>query len=226
MTKKKNTAIIVLLLLLLSLPISGAIDLKTLPATEIVTNSALLNGNITNLTNSTLVWFEYGNKPVVLHQETATQVRTTNTNFSIRITSMILFAGEKYYFRACSNRTECSEELNFTLNSISSFPTKNFGKHYIELRKSKFGMAKLAEVLPKTYTDMMLESRIFYGLFFGLIFMSIWIRTEDVVLPALLGMTIGASIFVFLPAEWMKLAQSLFIVSLSAAVYSLIKGRK
>ena len=225
MKKQTIKIAIVTLLLLLSITIGSAIEVKTIPATEIVTNSAVLNGNITGLTNSTLVWFEYGSNSGVLHYETENQVRTTNTNFSVRITGINLFAGEKYYFRACSNRTECGDELNFTLSSLSSFSTKNFGKHFTELRKSKFSVSKLAEVIPRTYTNLMLESRIFYGLFFGMIFMAFWIR-GDVILPALLGMTIGASIFVFLPPTWMALAQSLFIISLGAGIYALVKGRK
>ena len=125
-----------------------------------------------------------------------------------------------------SGEISYGDDLTFTTSALTPFEEKDFGKNYEELKESKFNISTLAVVLPKTYTDMMLRSNIFFGLFFGLIFMAMWIRQEDVVLPALLGMVIGASIFIFLPAEWMKLAQSLFVISLSAGTYSLIKGRK
>ena len=118
------------------------------------------------------------------------------------------------------------DDFNFTTTNLSPFEEKNFSKNYEELKDSKFNMSNLANILPKTYTDLMLETRIFYGIFFGVIFLAIWIRQEDVTLPALLGMIIGGSIWYFLPGEWMKLAQSLFIVAFACLVYALIKGRK
>ena len=207
------------------------IEVETLSASDVGTNYITLNGKIIgNISGGSTVWFEYGRVKDRYTYRTKNQTKTTIGNFSQKVEGIQLMPGTIYHFKAVGTGsawgTSHGEDLNFTTSALTPFEEKNFGKNYDELRESKFNISTLATVLPKTYTDMMLQSNIFFGLFFGLIFMVIWIRQEDVVIPALLGMVIGASIFVFLPPTWMKLAQSLFIVSLAAAIYSLIKGRK
>ena len=208
--------------------IPGTFNIETLPISDIGTNYVTLNGNATFDVSSVVVWFEYGRNKDSYTFRTINQTKTSSGNFSQKVEGIQLMPDTLYYFRAVGTGSgiDYGDDITFTTSALTPFEDKNFGKNYDELKEGKFNMSSLAKVLPKTYTDMMLQSNIFYGLFFGLIFMVIWIRQEDVVLPALLGMTVGASIFIFLPAEWMKLAQSLFVISLSAGVYSLIKGRK
>ena len=209
--------------------IPEAFNVETLPATNIKTNSVTLNGNISHLdVGMVSIWFEYGRNKGIYTYQSESENKTSAGNFSQDIEGIQFIPENTYHFRAAANGSEIKygEDFNFTMLNLSKFEEKNFSKNYQELKNSSFNMSALAMILPKTYTDMMLQSHIFYGLFFGLIFMAIWIRTEDVILPALLGMAIGASIFIFLPPTWMKLAQSLFVVSLSAGIYSLIKGRK
>ena len=208
--------------------IPGALNIETLPISDIGTNYVTLNGNATFGISSATVWFEYGRNKDSYTFRTINQTKTSSGNFSQKVEGIQLMPDTMYYFRAVGtgSGTEYGDDLTFTTSALTPFEEKDFGKNYDELKESKFNMSSLAKILPKTYTDMMLQSNIFFGLFFGLIFLALWIRTEDVILPALLGMTIGASIFVFLPPTWMALAQSLFVISLAAGIYSLIKGRK
>ena len=206
----------------------GVTGIETLPVSDIGTNYVTLNGNVTFDIGSATVWFEYGRNKDSYTYRTQNQTITSSGNFSQKVEGIQLMPNTIYHFRAVGTGSgiDYGDDLTFTTSALTPFEEKDFGKNYDELKESKFNISTLATVLPKTYTDMMLQSNIFFGLFFGLIFMVMWIRTEDVILPALLGMTVGASIFIFLPAEWMKLAQSLFIISLAAGIYSLIKGRK
>ena len=217
----------------ISMPISWTIpeafNVETLPATNVKTNSVTLNGNITHLdVGMVSVWFEYGKNKGIYTYQTECENKTVEGNFSQDIEGIQFMPESTYYFRAAANGSgiKYGEDFNFTMLNLSKFEDKNFSKNYQTLKNSTFNISTLAIILPKTYTDMMLQSHIFYGLFFGLIFMAMWIRSEDVILPALLGMAIGASIFFFLPPTWMVLAQSLLIISLAAGIYSLIKGRK
>lgn len=207
--------------------VPDTLAIETLPATDAGTNYITLNGNSSINTQST-VWFEYGKNSNSYMYRTANQSMSTGGLFSQKVEGIQLIPNTMYYFRAVGtgSGTSYGDDLNFTTKALTPFEEKDFGKNYDELKEGKFNISTLATVLPKTYTDMMLQSSIFYGLFFGLIFLAIWIRSEDVILPALLGMSIGAAIFVFLPPTWMKLAQSLFVISLAAAIYALIKSRK
>lgn len=206
----------------------GIANIETLPVSDIGTNYVTLNGNVTFGVGTVIVWFEYGRNRDSYTFRTANQTKTSPGNFSQKIEGIQLMPDTMYYFRAVGTGSgiEYGDDLTFTTSALTPFEEKDFGKNYDELKESKFNISSLAKILPKTYTNMMLQSNIFYGLFFGLIFLALWIRQEDVILPALLGMTIGASIFVFLPPTWMALAQSLFVISLAAGLYSLVKGRK
>lgn len=209
--------------------IPGDVAVETLPASDVGTNYVTLNGNLTKLEGgSATVWFEYGREKGKYTYRTENTTLTSAGNFSEKIEGIQLMPGTTYYFRACANGSVMSygEDLSFQTQSLPSFETKNFGKHYTELEESKLNITNLANVLPKSYTDIMVDSRIFYGLFFGLIFLAMWIRQEDVTIPSLLGMIIGGTIWVFLPGEMLKLAQALFIIAFAGLVYSLIKGRR
>ncbi|HDM35743.1 MAG TPA: hypothetical protein ENG09_00620 [Candidatus Syntrophoarchaeum butanivorans] len=209
--------------------IPGNVTVETLSATDVGTNYATLNGNLTKLEGgSAVVWFEYGREKGKYTYRTENTTLTSTGNFSQKIEGIQLMPGTTYHFRACASGsgTVYGDDLSFQTQDLSGFETKNFGKHYTELEESGLNVTNLADVLPKTYTDLMVDSRIFYGLFFGLIFLAMWIRQEDVTVPALLGMIIGGAIWALLPGEMLKVAQALFIVAFAGLVYSLIKGRR
>ena len=194
-------------------------------------NNATLTGNIDDLGlyQPVEVWFEYGGKSgnYICHSDHLS-VNATG-NFIINISGFPLILEQTYYFRAGGNVSGVvihGAEMSFTLDPAGDMPEKHFGKHFEELKESRFNITKLATVLPKTWTDIILETRIFYGMFFGMIFLALWIRQEDVGIPALLGMLIGGTLWYWLPPEWMNLVQSLFIVSFAALIYATIKGRK
>ena len=209
-----------------------AFTIETNNATDITTSSAVLHGNITHNSipgdKTVTAWFEYGQKAGSYSFKTDNQTLSGNTSFSATIEGVQLFPGTTYYFRAAGNNSTTTlygEDLNFTTSSLSTFEDKDFDKHYAELESSNFNLTDLATVLPMSYTDLMVDSRIFYGIFFGVIFLAMWIRQEDVTIPALLGMVVGGAIWVFFTGELLRLAQALFIISFAGLVYSLIKGR-
>lgn len=220
---------IIVFALITLVSISSA-TITTIGSTTGISN-ATLTGNIDNLGSypPVEVWFEYGgNSGRYTSHSDHISVNATG-DFSIDIIGFPLILEQTYYFRAAGNVNNMSifgSEMSFTLQSAVDMPEKNFGKNFEELKESRFNITKLAAVLPKTWTDIILETRIFYGLFFGMIFLALWIRQEDVGIPAMLGLLIGGTLWYWLPPEWMKLVQSLIIVSLAALIYAAIKGRK
>jgi len=217
----------------------GVFEIETLPATDVGTNYVTLSGNVTELlaTNAT-VWFYYGSCSMNCVECTGGYTYMTENmtvslgNFSQDVIGIQLVPEQKYYFRACGNdgnETLCGNEYNFTMDSLPDIPTYNFSINYDELESSKFNVTKVALVVPKSYTMPTvgdIGEYIFYGLFFGVIFLAMWIRSEDVLIPALLAMITSATIMAFLPAVWLKLAQSLFAVAIMGVIYSLVRGRK
>lgn len=202
-------------------------NIITLPGTNMGTNYVTLNGEVTAIdTPSATVWFEYGMISGVYLYRTPNQTVTSTGSFNRTIRGIQLIPGKTYYYRAVGTASpEIYGDIeNFTLNVLTPIPTQDFGEHYEELEEAKFNLSKLAVVIPKTFTDIM--GNLFFGLLFALIFLGIWLRQEDVGIPALLGMLVGGSIWFLLPEEFVKISYSLLVVSLGALVYSLIKGRK
>src|SRR4030042_5913501 len=112
---------ILLFLLLLTLLIAGIAyaqtepTVTTDPATNITTNSATLNGNLTSLGNATTVYasFEWG-LTTSYGNETSQQAMTSTATFNANIGS--LSPGTTHHFRAkaVGNGTAYGSDLTFT----------------------------------------------------------------------------------------------------------------
>lgn len=229
---KKHIVVGSIIVLYLLFPLgSCAINITTRDAFDYTTNYVVLNASLTELPNSSsaTVYFEYGAVSGVYIHGTADQILTTNQSFNQTVEGIQLIPSKTYYFRAVGNESGNDTlvyggEKYFPLNPLTPIPTQDFGEHYEELEEAKFNLTKLAVVIPKIYTDIMGD--LFFGLLFALIFIGIWLRQEDVGIPAVLGMIVGGSIWAFLPESFIRIAYSLLVVSLGALIYSLIKGRK
>lgn len=107
-----------------------------------------------------------------------------------------------------------------TLPPITNY---SFDRNFDNLTSSNLSLNNLTSVGAAPYTDIM--GSVFWGFLFSMIFIMIWIRQEDITIPALLGLLIGGSMWTLMPADWVAFAMSLTIVSFAGLVYSLVKGR-
>ena len=84
-------------------------------------------------------------------------------------------------------------------------------------------MSGLTSVIPAFYTGAV--GSIFWLFMFGLPFVAIWIKSESVIIPTILGFMISGSMFFFLPIEYQGAAQILFYISLAGLLFSFFKSR-
>jgi len=203
----------------------GTSAVTTQDATDVGIYTVTLNGDYTGTGNE--VYFRVGPLNTNLLYCVGSKHMNTTGNFSYDMEGLPLIPGINFYFSACDNESNetCGVVKSFNLSPNPPPHDYNFDKEYENLTTSKFNMTKLAEILPRTYTLHMGES-IFWGLIFGMIFLGVWARHEDVAIPSLLGMMIGGSIWSLLPPEWKPLATGLLIVSLGGIMYTLIKGHQ
>ena len=202
-------------------------DLETLGVSDTDTDYTTLICRLHTLnTPNMTIWFEYGMVPgAYLYKSSNITVNSTG-DYSAVVSGVQLLADQKYYFTAYGQTTTevlDGGELNFTLGSLTPLTEYNFSHNYQTLVESEFDPAALASVLPMTYTDIIGIG--FWGIVFGMLFIVMWIRGEDVALPALLGMIIGGIIWQFMSPEFVRIAYILFIVSFAGMVYTLIIGR-
>lgn len=230
---KTITGFIVIAFCLILLSSVSGITITTNNATDVGTNYATFNASLAGLIDSSAtVWFEYGMVSNVYIYGTKKQTVTTDGSFTQDVKGPNIIPGKTLYYRAVGNASGDVSgddtivygvpESNITI-PLTPLPTMDFGKDYEELKEAKFNLTKIAIVIPKTYTSIMGD--MFFGLLFALIFIAIWLRHEDVGIPALLGMLVGGAIWAFLPGEFIRIAYSLIVISLGALIYQLIKGR-
>lgn len=106
---------------------------------------------------------------------------------------------------------------------LSPIPDYGLNNSFNNFTNSSLDPVNMTAVAVSPYTAIM--GSIFYGLLFSMIFGMIWMRQEDVTMPAFLGLIIGASLWGLMPADWTSMAMSLTVVSFAGLMYSLIKGR-
>jgi uncharacterized membrane protein (DUF485 family) len=86
------------------------------------------------------------------------------------------------------------------------------------------------ELLPKAFTGMM-SIYLFFGLFFGFIFLAMFSRMGDTTMVCIYGMTISGIVTMtgvltsFIPIEFQQISQGFLILSVAGLLYSLWRGR-
>lgn len=111
--------------------------------------------------------------------------------------------------------------INISSANPTPIPDYDFDKNFDDLANSNFSLSNLTNVGAASYEDLM--GSIFWGLLFSVIFVMLWITMEDITIPALLGIIIGASIWSLLPGDWVKIGMSLTIISMAGLVYSYLR---
>jgi hypothetical protein len=186
------------------------------------TNSVILTCDLVNGTGVT--WFQYGGASGAYKFRSDYQI--VSGDFSTTISGLPLQAGGTYYYQGLllsNGVTYISSQGSFTLPKVGQITDYDFDKHTEELAYNGLNISATAIVIPAAYTDIV--GSIFWGIVFGFIFVMIWLRQEDITIPALVGLLIGASLWALMPPEWVSLAYSLTIVSFGGLMYSLIKNK-
>jgi len=228
-TKQVLIIIIGLILCLLAFSINGSASYNpvTLSSTNITSSSSQLNGYInTSLVPSGSVWFEWGTSSGSYSFRTDKQdiADIGAGNFSAILSGLSIRAKNTYYYRAVAqsqeNGTVYGNEMSFTTPSLTPIPDYNFDKNYNELVNDSFVIPSYAETLPLTFTDVM--GTFFWGLFFMMIFVVMWIRQDDVTNVSIIGMISSGVILTMLPVAWHPAANALAVISFAGLLVSWI----
>lgn len=222
-------------------------DVTTVSIDSITAESAILQGSFSGSTPA-LVWFIYGGASNTYAYTTPKLNLTSGTNFSVAIKSGF-YSNRTMYVRAGST-CGYGAELNFTVKNATPVMDTNFGSvmNNIVFNTSDpqpvegtgatdpgssagpLDAGVLAGEVPKAYyqsfgLDATLGPLVFWGFIILVIFTVLYIRTENVTTPALLGMVIGWVIMSYVPGEWAQAGEALFVVAIGAIGFMFIKGR-
>lgn len=216
-----------ILIMFMLVPTSSSLPtLTTNAASGVTSGTVTFNGNIAGMGASAVVWFEYGTLSGFYTYKTSNQTLSVDGAFTQAISGMPLISGTTYYYRAVgfdATGSDTGAEVSFTTSTISTIPDYNFDEHFTNLTDSELNPTNMSKTAVQPYTSLL--GAIFWGILYSAIFIMLWIRQEDITIPAIVGLIIGASLWASMPSDWTSMAMSLTVVSFAGVMYSVIKGR-
>jgi len=230
-TKQVLIIIIGLILCLLTFSINGSAisTVTTTDATNITSSTSTLHGFLADFPEGNkTVWFEWGTSSgsysFRTDKQIIKQIITDTNNFSAVLSGLSIRPRNTYYYRAVAQSDEdgtvYGDEMSFTTPSLTPIPDYNFDKNYNELVNDSFVIPSYAGTLPLTLTDVM--GTFFWGLFFMIIFVVMWIRQDDVTNVSIIGMITSGVILTMLPVSWHPAANALAVISFAGLLVSWI----
>jgi hypothetical protein len=199
----------------------------TLAATLVGNNNATLNGN--GVTGS-VGWFQWSMKTGVAYAHLP-NVTATGGVISYRMKGVPLYGSTQYFYRAC-DPTGCGAQLSFTTAAVTQLPTPMINGVQIDvfeqnMTENGFDPMNMAWNVMRPYTAVTTET-VFYGILFGIVFVSMWLRTRGTQTATIFGMLclslfgvsgalLGGGV---LPQEFLAVGQGLLYVSLTGAILS------
>jgi hypothetical protein len=113
---------------------------------------------------------------------------------------------------------------------VTTISTPVFGGHFPSLVDTGLDPGSLVSDMSKAFTEQMGASRevgslVFWGFIIMCLFIVLYLRSENVTTPALLGMIIGWVLMSYVPGEFKLVGEALLVVALAAMAFTIIKGR-
>jgi len=81
----------------------------------------------------------------------------------------------------------------------------------------------IIEKSTRAYRDMI--GNLFFVLFYGIIFLMMWIRQGDILIPSVIGLILGSLMIAMLPAEYHMVAVVFVAMGVFAVLYTMFKSR-
>jgi len=194
----------------------------TSAATLVGENTAFLE--MTGGTNP--MFFEYGQKNGSL-----TWVTPNSSAPNYTVYGSPLLGGTTFYFRAC-DMTGCGNQLSFTTDPLTPQPQTTFGAGIDNITRSQFDIMVLAKESIGGYFWVAPGnlSVVIWGLLFFAIYIGLWIRERDVLVPTILGLISGTFIMwgdtglgLGIAPEFVSIAQGIAYASLAGIILGFIK---
>ena len=193
----------------------------TLAATSVTNNGATLNLQAA----AGEAWFLYGQTSDSLSWRTP---NITNTNYSVYGSPLI--GSTLFYFKACDSNG-CGSELTFTTSALTPQPQTTFGAGLDNITNSQYDIETIAhESIGGYFWLVPTFPSIVWGLLFFGIYLGLWIRERDMVVPVILGLISGSFVMfndsglqLGIPVEFQALAQGLTYAALAGVILAIMK---
>jgi len=206
------------------------LDLHTDSAVPDGAKSIALSGHTTGTNPPSEVWFTYGAMSNTYSSTTERQsIGSSPASFNFSATEGF-YPGSALYVRAASD-SGMGNELVVLIPTVAPITQTTYGVHSDTIIESWFDPMAMMQEAPKAYGEQMgaptdeTGTLIFWGFVISCIFIVLYLRSENVFTPALLGMVLGWVLLNFVPGDFKIMGQALLVVALGAMLFTIIKGR-
>ena len=143
----------------------------------------------------------------------------------------IMFYNSHYFWQITTIR----EDGSTAVSPLWNFTTRGLGddaivdRNYSEPFENTFGtmnfsILQISDGVQAVYNNV-IPAGLFYLFIFGLVFVSIWIRQANVLIPALLGIVLSPLIWMMVPIEYQSVAFWLLALSVGGILAAIFKSR-
>lgn len=211
----------VALLLLVPLLLAAPAAAITLEVSDVTSQSAAFSGSC----DDSEAWIDIGSAPGSYGYRSA-NIPINSSSYSITIESFPLVAGETFYARAgCAGGY--SPEVSFTLPSVTPRPRTTYGDRFNTLMSGNLSIPAFWEAEADTYGDQFgggdFGVMVFVSLLSALVFIVLFLRSGDVVIPFMVGGLIAGVIIPHILPEFAEMGYAFAAAALIGIGYSLYR---
>jgi PKD repeat protein len=193
------------------------------------TKQLSLAGYTTGVNAPNQVWFVYGSQSNTYSSKTNPVNVTGPVTFNTTAQAGF-YPSTTVYVRAASPQGY-GNEVTVVVPAVTPIGQTTYGVRAAAVIESEFDPLVIMGEVPKAYGEQMgapdstTGTLIFWGFCIACIFIVLYMRSENVMTPALLGLVIGWVLVNYVPPEFKVMGQALLVVALGALLFSVIKGR-
>jgi hypothetical protein len=201
------------------------ITVSAVPTTQAATLIGSNNVTLNMVGGAAPTWFEWGQLSSYLSWRTV-----NSSEASMKVYGSPLLGNTLFYYRACDS-TGCGATMSFTTLQITPQPEMTLGISVDNITQSQYDITVIARESIRAYFWAVPDfPTIVWGLLFFGIYIGLWIRERDLVVPVILGLITGsfvmfndAGLQLGIPVEFQQIAQGLTYAALAGIILSLIK---
>lgn len=175
------------------------------------------------------VWFIYGGAHNTYSARTPIQNISCPANFNATVLSGF-YPNTTVYIRAGGSEGY-GNEVTVVVPSITPIVQTTYHVRGDVILNANFDLLPMMAELPKAFGQQMgapnetTGTLIFWGFVISCIFIVLYLRSENVMTPALLGLVLSWVLLAFVPADFKVMGYALMVVSMGVLLYVIIKGR-
>jgi len=197
-------------------------EFETGPVTNMTENCVNLQATVGGL-NPGPVWFGYGSTQGDALPFTTGPLAVSQGQVNQTVCGFPLLPGHTFWY-TLENESGHGNEVSFTMGSLEPHPTTSFGAPVEDFLDSGLNATAAASVIWAPF--MQVSGTLGMGLVVGGVFSNMVLKQQSVRIPAIVILLTGGAFWVFMPPEFIIVAQAMIILALAGMFFWFFQQRR